>query len=160
MSEVKLGTIVYGRDIGKSAYKYIWSACEICGVPRWVELQHGKPKDTICWKCSRERVTGNQTGKNNPNWKGGSKRNDQGYVLLHMPEHPLANSDGYVRRARLVLTEKLGRPLKEGFVAHHINGVKDDDRPGNLIEVSVQEHELIHAQREKPRDNQGRFINA
>jgi len=68
-----------------------------------------------------------QFGSNNPNWRGGIKRQN-GYVLIHQPTHPSANINGYVKRAKLVLENELGRSLTKGAVTHHINGIKDDDK--------------------------------
>lgn len=103
-------------------------------------------------------VKGNSIGVNNPNWKGGEKRHAMGYILKYHPEHPHSNCGGYVRRARLVLEDKLGRYLSTSEVSHHCNGIKDDDNPDNLIAVSHCEHMRQHPQLNKPRDNKGRYI--
>src|SRR5271157_273377 len=50
-------------------------------------------------------------GAQNSAWKGGRRVDADGYILLWMPEHPAANSGGYVREHRLVAEEMLGRRL-------------------------------------------------
>lgn len=71
---------------------------------------------------------------------------DRGYVLIFKPEHPEAMANGYVKRARLVLEKKLGRPILPGMRSHHINEIKDDDRPENLQEISQPEYARYHGQ--------------
>lgn len=72
-----------------------------------------------------------QTMKNNSNWKGGRKV-DGGYVYLKMPGHHLADSHGYVPEHRLVMEEKLGRPLTREEVVHHVDDDGTNNEPDNL----------------------------
>jgi len=130
--------------------KYIWQACAKCGKERWVRLVEDKPDYQLCKSCATKQ---RQRGRKNSHWKGGEHKSVDGYIMIYQPNHPRAQGpDGgrYVKRAVLVLEAKLGRYLLDGCVAHHINGIKTDDRPENLMELSRGEHMHLHwAQREK-----------
>ena len=89
-------------------------------------------------------------GEDNPRWKGGLTHDQQGHVLVMMPNHPNAKPSGYVKRSRLVAEKKLGRRLLAGEVVHHINKIPNDDRPDNLMVIGAAEHQALHM-REKGR---------
>ncbi|MBA7688318.1 hypothetical protein ES703_96797 [subsurface metagenome] len=81
------------------------------------------------------------------NWRGGYTRNSQGYILKHTPEHPRANTSGYVYEHILVWEQTYGKPLPKGWVTHHLNGIRDDNLPQNLTAMSNRTHrnlEKVH----------------
>ena len=72
----------------------------------------------------------------NPNWKGGvCYREGRVFILIN---------GEYVRRAVVILESKLNRKLKTTEVVHHINEIKDDDRPENLQVMTNAEHTKYH----------------
>lgn len=73
---------------------------------------------------------GGPTGERNGSWKGGKQIDKSGYVLLKTPDHPFANSHGYVREHRLVMEAHLGRYLQPNEIVHH----KDGNHSNNAIE--------------------------
>lgn len=77
-------------------------------------------------------------------FKGNSFINKKGYVLVRMPEHPMANSTGYVLEHRLVMSRVLGRTLRADEHIHHIDENPVNNAPENLMIVTPEEHRRIH----------------
>lgn len=84
-------------------------------------------------------------GEKGSNWKGGRKKNKDGYVLILNKEHPKAERNGcYIFEHVLVMEKHLNRYITDGEVVHHINGIKDDNRIENLQNMSLAEHIKLH----------------
>jgi hypothetical protein len=98
--------------------------------------KHRKIKDTS--KMGKADRNGEKNpnygkrGKETSNYKGGKYKSKTGYVFILLPESHLAKKDGYVAEHRLVAEQCLGRLLSKIEIVHHINGIKDDNRPENL----------------------------
>ena len=52
--------------------------------------------------------------------------------------HPYKNKRGYILEHRLVIEEQIKRFLKPEEACHHINKIKDDNRPENLMAFKTQ----------------------
>lgn len=98
-------------------------------------------------------------GQDNPMWSGGKKIGKGGYVLIWKPNHPFANSQGYISEHRYAVEQHIGRYLKPSEVVHHINKDRQDNRIENL---QLMESNSAHASLEsklRNRDSLGRYVS-
>jgi len=79
-------------------------------------------------------------GKRSFAWKGGRRKDNNGYIQIWKPKHPNATMKGYVHEHRLVMSNHLGRPLTSKEFVHHKNGIKDDNRLKNLEIMTNRVH--------------------
>ena len=63
---------------------------------------------------------------------------NRGYVMVWVP------GKGNTRRSHVVAEKMLRHPLDPTEEVHHVNGIKTDDRPENLMVVTHVEHMRIH----------------
>ncbi len=99
------------------------------------------------------------SGKNSPTWKGGKIKN-RGYVYILKPNHPFCDSQGYIKRANLVMEKHLGRHIILPEIIHHkgtkypLNSIenKGDDRFINLmLFANNSKHTSYHSKISHPR---------
>lgn len=83
-------------------------------------------------------------GPDNPSWKGGTNTHSSGYKMVMRPTHHRSDCRGYVQESILVLEAKLGRPLLDREVPHHVNRDKKDNRPENLEVMTKSQHGRLH----------------
>lgn len=73
----------------------------------------------------------------------------KGYVLIYMPHHPRADANGRVLEHIVVWERANGMIVPDGYVIHHKNGIKDDNREENLELMKRTEHIVHHNSRRK-----------
>lgn len=108
-------------------------------------------KKTGYWKDKKmpfyKRPNKDIGGEKNPNWKGGRRKDKDGYIIVLCPDHLYRDGDNYVREHRLVMENYLKRFLHPTEVIHHINEIKDDNRIDNLMLFKdVSAHRSYHEQ--------------
>jgi hypothetical protein len=99
-----------------------------------------------------------QTSKEkNINWNGGIWTTVAGYKMLLRPKHHRSNCRGYVMEHILVAEKFYRRKLLDNEIVHHINGIKDDNRPENLVIMDAKDHKKMHSFL-RERNSSGRFV--
>lgn len=101
-------------------------------------FNYGKRHSKETKEKMRKARIGKYNGENNVNWKGGRFRHTLGYVCVMSFYHPYKNKRGYILEHRLVIEEQIKRFLKPEEACHHINKIKDDNRPENLMAFKTQ----------------------
>lgn len=83
-------------------------------------------------------------GEKSANWKGGKRMTSRGYRQLFMPDHPRADSSGYVMEHIIVWEKATGTQLPQNCCIHHLNGNKSDNRIENLCVMLHSAHTVFH----------------
>lgn len=105
-------------------------------------LIKGKPYNFLMGhRAKLMGISSHMTGKtreNNPNWKGGKSIDNMGYLRLYKPDHPKADSVGYVREHVYLAEKALGKTLPKGSQVHHF------DNHQLVICQDISYHKLLH----------------
>lgn len=89
----------------------------------------------FCSKVCAGRALGRSAQHN-----GKRRYEHNGYVYVRAFDHPNRIKNGYIAEHRLVMEKILGRHMLKSESVHHINGVKNDNRPENLALVAAGLH--------------------
>ncbi|PBO81675.1 MAG: hypothetical protein COC13_01210 [Methanobacteriota archaeon] len=97
---------------------------------------------TTCHPCESIRRREYYKGRLNPNWKEGFHKTKDGYIYRRVKSGNPGKGRGAMYRGEHVLVWERAnnKPLPKGWVVHHLNGVKDDNRIQNLAAMSRHEH--------------------
>lgn len=127
-------------NLGKTKPTPTW-ICEECGQTFSRKTASTRPARFCSKTCANRTMA-----RNRPSTKG-YVIDPKGYRLIRAPGHPMASREGYVMEHRLVMATHLGRMLTRDEVVHHLNGVKDDNRPENLVVIPKQYHDRLPKER-------------
>jgi len=97
-------------------------------------------------KLAHQRGRISQRGEDNPLWKGGRSIDKDGYVSVRI--------NGNQHAEHRVVWEQAHGVIPTGWVIHHLNGVRDDNRLENLCAMSRKRHspgEIIKPHQERIR---------
>lgn len=97
------------------------------------------------FRCIQGHHQRGRNGARSNSWQGGRYITQAGYVQVYGPGHPNANGRGYVAEHILIASQSIGGQVPRGAEVHHVNGVRADNQPGNLVICENHAyHHLLH----------------
>ena len=98
-----------------------------------------------CTFCAQEHRIGQRSGPDSVHWKGGRSKTPLGYIEVLVPREERRGRR--YRHEHIVVWEKThGMPVPKGWVVHHLNHIKDDNRPENLEAIPRNQHNYRHGE--------------
>ena len=113
-----------------------------------IAMYYGSPATTLYSVFSRLGIPTRSrseymAGERNCNWAGGKYKTKRGYVMVMCVGHPRALRSRYVFEHILVWEKYHKVRLPKNYIIHHINGIKDDNRIGNLVALRGSQHKKL-----------------
>lgn len=131
-SEIKM-EYEKGSTIAEIAGKYL---CSTKLIERCLQEQHVK------FRFARARYP--LKGEQHPKWKGGRIKSN-GYVKVYQPDYRGRGKEGnYVAEHIFIWQQYHGKELPKGWIVHHLNSIRDDNRPENLVALPIRRHNETH----------------
>ena len=117
--------------------------CKVCGkefhAAKW-QLEALNNQGVYCSRACKHRsfeIDG----------PGCHRTRGDGYIDTYYPKHPDTSVSGWMLEHRLVAEKKIGRRLLKTEHVHHINAIRDDNRPENLEVIDAGVHASISTAR-------------
>src|SRR5215813_2651857 len=88
---------------------------------------------------SSPAATAGRRGRASPRYGSHRTLTSNGYVRVWLPDHPMANKDGYALEHRVVLYDA-GIAVERGMHVDHRNGDKTDNHLENLRVLTPKQH--------------------
>lgn len=141
--------------------------CKVCGTifntwPYMIKNGDGKFCSRKCYGINKKGIPPNSAfkkghvswlkgkkgifiGEKNGNFRGGIQIHNEGYIKILIENHPFRPRNGYIYQQRLIVEKQIGRALNPKEHVHHINEIKTDNRPENLMAFnSNSAHRRFH----------------
>jgi hypothetical protein len=65
---------------------------------------------------------------------------DNGYINVKNPNPNHRKGETYIAEHRLIWEQTHNKPIPKGWHIHHLNGVRTDNRPENLVAIAPANH--------------------
>lgn len=134
-------------------YKHHYCSRRCNGQVRGQEWKAHGHKGRAAWTDkSKASYHEKMSGERNPAWKGGvtyfkTHGNYKGVKYVRCPPDfvSMARGDGYVMEHRLLVAQKIGRPLLRTEVVHHSNHDPADNNQKVSLFANNRDHKLYEA---------------
>lgn len=109
-----------------------------------IKLRNRSEYTTLAWSGNRKQRDKStyKTGKDNHLWKGGRLKMRDGYILTYTgKDRGTCSHNLYLPEHIKVWEDFNNKKVPEGWIVHHVNGIRDDNRIENLIAMPKEQHE-------------------
>lgn len=124
-----------GKPINQSEKKH---------SPKWAAKHCRSCASKQSWKRGERRAILLRQKEGRAKLRQGRRyKGSGGYIRTYMPNHPRSDKKGLVLEHILVWEGTHSKPLPKGWIIHHLNGIKHDNRPLNLVALPNKKHYLV-----------------